>query len=430
MAKTGLSGSNNGIVMAETTSSKESVSGTQKIIIQGIWATAFVGVACLGVFVLPKQFAPQSAPPMMNGYQPQPGQYPQQSQGQYPQFPGQQPGFYPQPGQYPQQPQYQAQQFPLQQPYQPPQVQYQQQPVQQQPVQQTQQTQQAQPNAIASAQPITRQGVDSGYEIADLNVANQLLTGLASLASISDTPAGQQASEKNTIVMFFDPRCPYCQAAHKALSGKYPIRFVPVSVLGDQATQLDALPGIRGVLKQQDKVKALHNLMAQQTQGLDMSPDANLDKEVNQNFEVWLTLAANLPDRAPAVPLFVVPKASGKVAVLKGWDNSMMPVVDALLKELGSPMGLFDKKKKFSEVRVPKFALATLPDPVAPSIAREQIIAKQQQLTILWTALIVGTLAVLLFGYVLQANAVTEPYVADGGVFGCPVPILQGNTAR
>lgn len=93
-------------------------------------------------------------------------------------------------------------------------------------------------------------------------------------------------------------------------------------------------------------------------------------------------------------------------------------------------MGLFDKKKKFSEVRVPKFALATLPDPVAPSIAREQIIAKQQQLTILWTALIVGTVAVLLFGYVLQANAVTEPYVADGGVFGCPVPILQGNTAR
>lgn len=328
MAKTGLSGSNNGIVMAETTSSKESVSGTQKIIIQGIWATAFVGVACLGVFVLPKQFAPQSAPPMMNGYQPQPGQYPQQSQGQYPQFPGQQPGYYPQPGQYPQQPQYQAQQFPLQQPYQPPQVQYQQ-PVQQQ----TQQTPQAQPNAIASAQPITRQGIDSGYEIADLNVANQLLTGLASLASVSDTPAGQQATEKNTIVMFFDPRCPYCQAAHKALSGKYPIRFVPVSVLGDQATQLDALPGIRGVLKQQDKVKALHNLMAQQTQGLDMSPDANLDKEVNQNLEVWLTLAANLPDRAPAVPLFVVPKASGKVAVLKGWDNSMMPVVDALLKE-------------------------------------------------------------------------------------------------
>jgi len=320
MAKTGLSGSNNGIVMAETTSSKESVSGTQKIIIQGIWAAAFVGVACLGVFVLPKQFAQQSAPPMVNGYQP--------PQGQYPQYPQQQ-GYYPQQGQYPQQPQYQPQQFPMQQPYQPPQGQYQ----QQQPVQQTQQIPQAQPNSIVSAQPITRQGIDSGYEISDLSVASQLLTGLSSLASISDTPAGQQATEKNTIVMFFDPRCPYCQAAHKALSGKYPIRFVPVSVLGDQATQLDALPGIRGVLKQQDKVKALHNLMAQQTQGLDMSADANLDKEINQNLEVWLTLAANLPDRAPAVPLFVVPKASGKVAVLKGWDNSMMPVVDALLKE-------------------------------------------------------------------------------------------------
>ncbi len=315
--------------MTDTTSSKESVSGTQKVVIQGIWASALVGVACLGVFVLPKQFAPQNPSMAQNGYQQPPqGAYPQQQPYQQPQQAQQ--GYYPQPG-YPQG-QYQPQQVPLQQPYQPPQ-QAQQQQFQQTPVQQTQQTPQAQPNAIVSAQPIARQGIDSGYEIADLNVAGQLLNGLSSLASISDTPAGQQATEKNTIVMFFDPRCPYCQAAHKALAGKYPIRFVPISVLGDQATQLDALPGIRGVLKQQDKVKSLHNLMAQQTQGLDMSPDANLDKEINQNLEVWLTLAANLPDRAPAVPLFVVPKASGKVAVLKGWDNSMMPVVDALLKE-------------------------------------------------------------------------------------------------
>ena len=253
---------------------------------------------------------------MQNGFQ----QYQQQMAMQQPGY-YQQPG-YAQQGQYQQFPQYQTQQMPMQQAQQ-----YQ---TQQQPVQQTQQVQS---NSIVSAQPITRQGIDSGYEISDLSVAGQLLNGLASLASISDTPAGQQANEKNTIVMFFDPRCPYCQAAHKALSGKYPIRFVPISVLGDQATQLDALPGIRGVLKQQDKVKALHNLMAQQTQGLDMSADANLDKEVNQNFEVWLTLAANLPDRAPAVPLFVVPKASGKVAVLKGWDDAMMPVVDALMKE-------------------------------------------------------------------------------------------------
>ncbi|MUO72901.1 hypothetical protein [Agrobacterium vitis] len=310
--------------MADTTSSKESVSGTQKVIIQGIWASALVGVACLGVFVLPKQFAPQNPPTTQNGFQQPPqGAFPQQQ-------PFQQQGYYPQTG-YPQG-QYQPQQMPVQQQYQPPQ-QVQQQQFQQPPVQQTQQSPQAQPNAIVSAQPIARQGIDSGYEISDLNVAGQLLNGLSSLASISDTPAGQQATEKNTIVMFFDPRCPYCQAAHKALAGKYPIRFVPISVLGDQATQLDALPGIRGVLKQQDKVKSLHNLMAQQTQGLDMSPDANLDKEINQNLEVWLTLAANLPDRAPAVPLFVVPKASGKVAVLKGWDNSMMPVVDALLKE-------------------------------------------------------------------------------------------------
>lgn len=300
--------------MADTSSSKESVSGTQKVIIQAIWASAAVGITCLGVFVLPKQFAPQGP-----GQQAGPNGYYQQQQAGY--YPQQQGGYQPPPP-----PPYQQQGYQPQ--FQPPPP-----PQQQQAYQPPPPVQQAQPQQIPSAQPIARRGIDSGYEIADTNVASQLFTGLASLASITDVPQGVQANERNTIVMFFDPRCPYCQAAHKALAGKYPIRFVPVSVLGNAETQLDALPDIRGVLRQQDRVTALHNLMANNSAGLDKSADANLDKEVNQNMEVWLSLAANLPDRAPAVPLFVVPKASGKAAVIKGWDNAMIPVVDALLKE-------------------------------------------------------------------------------------------------
>lgn len=88
-------------------------------------------------------------------------------------------------------------------------------------------------------------------------------------------------------------------------------------------------------------------------------------------------------------------------------------------------MGILGKKKQ-SNVRVPKFALGTLPHPVAPSLAMDEIKAKQQQIGLLWTALIVGMVAVALFGALTQASATTEPYVADGGVFGCPVPILAG----
>lgn len=82
-------------------------------------------------------------------------------------------------------------------------------------------------------------------------------------------------------------------------------------------------------------------------------------------------------------------------------------------------------KKTVRNTAISKFAFEVLPDPVAPSVATADILWKQNQIRILWTTLIVGTLASLFFGFSVEASAVTEPYVADGGVFGCPVPFLD-----
>lgn len=86
---------------------------------------------------------------------------------------------------------------------------------------------------------------------------------------------------------------------------------------------------------------------------------------------------------------------------------------------------MFGFGKKQKSVELPRFRFATLPDPVAPTIATADILQKQKIIVGLWTLLISLTLVALIFGFLVEGVAKTEPYVADGGVFGCPVPILK-----
>jgi hypothetical protein len=89
-------------------------------------------------------------------------------------------------------------------------------------------------------------------------------------------------------------------------------------------------------------------------------------------------------------------------------------------------MGLFEKKQRRSAATtLPTFGFETLPAPVAPSFAEQEIVSKQNMIKALWAVLFVLVIATLLAGNSLQAMANIEPYVVDGGVFGCPVPILN-----
>ena len=71
------------------------------------------------------------------------------------------------------------------------------------------------------------------------------------------------------------------------------------------------------------------------------------------------------------------------------------------------------------------FGFETLPDPVAPTLATDDILKKQNVIRALWTTLGCGLMAVLWLGFSVESVAMTEAYVADGGIFGCPVPLLD-----
>lgn len=313
----------------------ENANGTaassQRLIIQLIWAVAAVAIVAMIVFVLPGKLLPQQ-PGFQQQAQGQPYPYPPQEQAQ------------------PVQPIQAAPPAASEKTYSQEDVEnivrtmmaQQQQTQPQQPAQQQQAQAQPQPAPTppadplaASARPLSDNRVDSGYEVTDPKVASDLLSILGAekaAASVADIPSGLNATPQNTIYAFVDPRCPHCQNAHRGLSGKYAIKYMPISVLGDEQTMNEALPGIRGVLRQQNRAAALNRLMEGSSEGLDTAPDEKMDQQIADNTSAWWSLGKRLPDQQPAVPLFVIPEATGKVVVVKGWRNDMPAVLNSLMK--------------------------------------------------------------------------------------------------
>jgi len=299
--------------MAETNNSSSS-----KVLTTAIWAGAAVAITGMVVFgVLPMFFSP--APPYpTQAYAPAQQPYPGQSAPAPVPYQTPAPQAYvPAPQPYPAQAPYPQVAGPVvPQPYQPP-------------------APQPAPSAPAiSIVPLTGINVDSGYEFNDPAVVQRVVALAKQTKSVLDVPAGVTATDQNTIIAFVDPRCPYCQQAHSAMNGKYAVRYVPISVLGDAQTQFDALPNIRGILRSKDSAAALRGVMDGKAEALDTAPDPQMDKDINASVEVWGALSSKLPDQQAAVPLFVVPQGvSGTAAVVKGWHEGMPPVLDALLKK-------------------------------------------------------------------------------------------------
>ena len=62
-------------------------------------------------------------------------------------------------------------------------------------------------------------------------MAGKVFGHLAKLAAVEDRAGKPEGGP--TVYIFFDPRCPYCHAAFKALQSKVAARWIPVVVLGN-----------------------------------------------------------------------------------------------------------------------------------------------------------------------------------------------------
>lgn len=154
--------------------------------------------------------------------------------------------------------------------------------------------------------------------IEDAGVGRQVMGTLAKLEGVVDAPAGTK--DDAIVTVFFDPRCPYCLAAFKAMQGKIAARWVPVLTLGENESGRRITAAI---LSAPDRVAALKAAFEAKASGTGV-PEADVTPEIlanlQENHQSIAGVFAASPGQTPGVPTIFVPRTDGRMAIMFGYS--------------------------------------------------------------------------------------------------------------
>ena len=184
---------------------------------------------------------------------------------------------------------------------------------------------QARTAAAAPAPTRVAAGNVAAQGIEDPAVAARVFEVLGRLAAVEDR-AGKPEGEP-LVYVFFDPRCPYCHAAYKALHGKVAARWIPVVVLGepDKGRAM-----ARAILGANDPVAALTATFDRTA--FSAPPNAELDAKLNENLEAFAAIFQASPGSRPGVPIFMIPRPDGRLTMLVGYEAGDEAKVESVLR--------------------------------------------------------------------------------------------------
>ncbi|MCV9909549.1 hypothetical protein OIV19_18270 [Brucella sp. HL-2] len=134
----------------------------------------------------------------------------------------------------------------------------------------------------------------------------QILAKLDYVEGKTKPAAGQQFA-----YIFFDPRCPYCHAAHTELDDKMPIRWIPIPLLGD-----NPLPLVSALLTNPTSEtldKAFAGRLPSPT-----SADRTHSEGIFNNITAFKTFMQSL--NGEGVPIILIPRPDGTVFSQVGYD--------------------------------------------------------------------------------------------------------------
>lgn len=185
---------------------------------------------------------------------------------------------------------------------------------------------------------VFRASTDNKYwVIPDPAVGRNVLDALMALPAIG----GVTVPGDDPIIAFFDPRCPYCYSAHKALGARADVRWVPVPALGDV---LNGAALIRAIMGSGDPTasldQAMHNEEARRKGNpgaiRPLAPIQETQATKDQlaiSFDAFVQIAKALQAAGAqgiGVPLFIVRSRSGQVGAFIGDVPDLAARLDGL----------------------------------------------------------------------------------------------------
>ena len=184
------------------------------------------------------------------------------------------------------------------------------------------------PRPVVAAAQATPEAPTNAQGIEDPAVAARVFEHLARLSAVEDRAGKPQGGP--TVYVFFDPRCPYCHQAFRALQGKVAARWIPVIVLGNPE---DGRAQARAILSANDPVGALRTTF--DGQGMRGGASPELDAKLQENMEAFAAIFQASPGTRPGVPTFFIPRPDGRLTMLVGYEAGDEAKVEAVLR--GAP---------------------------------------------------------------------------------------------
>lgn len=167
---------------------------------------------------------------------------------------------------------------------------------------------------VAPAQPQAAQASNAGA-IEDVEVAGKVMANLEKMEAVADYREGTDV--KKIVTVFFDPRCPYCHNAFKAMRGKIAARYIPVLALGSNDEGRDMALSI---LSAKDRVDAMMKVMDSKTPLGPVAQSPSYVEKLNENFQSFASIFAAAPNLRPGVPTFFIPRADGRLVIMVGYE--------------------------------------------------------------------------------------------------------------
>ncbi len=183
--------------------------------------------------------------------------------------------------------------------------------------------------AIPAITPVSQPQSADTASITDPTIAAKVQETLFALQGVDDF--GKELSPNKIIYAFFDPRCPYCGEAFKAMNGKLPIKWIPVIVLGnpDEGTAMAA-----SLLSGENRLEAMRKLNDGIAPARTGEPSPDVSATLKINLEHYAAIVSAAPNLQKGVPMFFVPDPQGGLTIKVGYETGDNDKIAAILKGL------------------------------------------------------------------------------------------------
>lgn len=165
-------------------------------------------------------------------------------------------------------------------------------------------------------------------------IGRKVMTEVAKLHGVLIGADGKKVDESQVVTIFFDPRCPFCHSLFRTISGKIPVKWVPIPVLAGTDAGISSSAFILSAKGEAEASRAIETAFSYVGEGsvahtpddtqkwlAGINPTDQQKKDLQESVSAFVAIhKAPGSDPTFGVPSVLVPMADGSVTMHDGYN--------------------------------------------------------------------------------------------------------------